>query len=154
MDSIADGGTGGEAATPITGASTDKEDEDAGMGLLADGRRRREPQTITRPVPALIRPAQTPTSGTLTRPWIRARSTTSRRGWHSTLAPSVRPRRLPRVGHGRRRARGDLGWHATGGEARPPRGGNRRGLTAVGSPSPSETMVTFGEGRSDTRSAE
>jgi hypothetical protein len=39
------------------------------MGLLADGRRRREPQTITRPVPALIRPAQTTTSGTLTRPW-------------------------------------------------------------------------------------
>src|ERR671911_749778 len=69
MDSIADSGTGGDAPTTITGASTDKEDEDAGMGLLADGRRRREPQTITRPVPALIRPAQTPTSGTLTRPW-------------------------------------------------------------------------------------
>src|SRR5687767_1520817 len=68
MDSIADSGTGGVAPTPITGASTDKEDEDAGMGLLADGRRRREPQTITRPVPALIRPAQAPTSGTLTRP--------------------------------------------------------------------------------------
>src|SRR3954451_15607912 len=72
MDSIADGGTGGEAATPITGASTDREDEDAGMGLLADGRRRREPQTITWPVPALIRPAKTPTSGTLTRPWTTA----------------------------------------------------------------------------------
>src|SRR4051794_11819030 len=69
MDSIADSGTGGDAPTPITGASTDREDEDAGMGLLADGRRRREPQTITRPVPALIRPAQTTTSGTLTRPW-------------------------------------------------------------------------------------
>src|SRR3954447_2655274 len=60
MDSIADSGTGGDAPTPITGASTDREDEDAGMGLLADGRRRREPQTITRPVPALIRPAQAP----------------------------------------------------------------------------------------------
>src|SRR3954447_24620378 len=69
MDSIADSGTGGDAPTPITGASTDREDEDAGMGLLADGRRRREPQTITRPVPALIRPAQAPASGTLTRPW-------------------------------------------------------------------------------------
>src|SRR3954452_24214102 len=69
MDAIADSGTGGDAPTPITGASTDREDEEAGMGLLADGRRRREPQTITRPVPALIRPAQTPTSGTLTRPW-------------------------------------------------------------------------------------
>src|SRR4051794_28978699 len=68
MDSIADSGTGGDAPTPITGASTDREDEDAGMGLLADGRRRREPQTITRPVPALIRPAQAPASGTLTRP--------------------------------------------------------------------------------------
>src|SRR3954452_25425125 len=71
MDSIADSGTGGEAPTPITGASTDREDEDAGMGLLADGRRRREPQTITWPVPALIRPAKTPTSGTLTRPWVK-----------------------------------------------------------------------------------
>src|SRR3954468_13093875 len=40
------------------------------MGLLADGRRRREPQTITRPVPVLIRPAQAATSGTLTRPWL------------------------------------------------------------------------------------
>src|SRR4051812_27594127 len=69
MDSIADSGTGGDAPTPITGASTDREDEDAGMGLLADGRRRREPQTITRPVPVLIRPAQAATSGTLTRPW-------------------------------------------------------------------------------------
>src|SRR3954451_19756665 len=69
MDSIADSGTGGDAPTPITGASTDREDEDAGMGLLADGRRRREPQTITWPVPALIRPAKTPTSETLTRPW-------------------------------------------------------------------------------------
>src|SRR3954451_22614573 len=68
MDSIADSGTGGDAPTPITGASTDREDEDAGMGLLADGRRRREPQTITRPVPVLIRPAQAATSGTLTRP--------------------------------------------------------------------------------------
>src|SRR3954464_15198447 len=70
MDSIADSGTGGDAPTPITGASTDREDEDAGMGLLADGRRRREPQTITRPVPVLIRPAQAATSGTLTRPWV------------------------------------------------------------------------------------
>src|SRR5215218_8973439 len=69
MDSVADSGTGGDAPPPITGASTDREDEDAGMGLLADGRRRREPQTITRPVPALIRAAQTTTSGTLTRPW-------------------------------------------------------------------------------------
>src|SRR3954470_3633264 len=68
MDSVADSGTGGDAPPPITGASTDREDEDAGMGLLADGRRRREPQTITRPVPALIRPAQAPASGTLTRP--------------------------------------------------------------------------------------
>src|SRR5688500_5251304 len=68
MDFVADSGTGGDAPTPITGASTDREDEDAGMGLLADGRRRREPQTITRPVPALIRPAQALTSGTLTRP--------------------------------------------------------------------------------------
>src|SRR3954469_13570032 len=68
MDSIADSGTGGDAPTPITGASADREDEDAGMGLLADGRRRREPQTITRPVPVLIRPAQAATSGTLTRP--------------------------------------------------------------------------------------
>src|SRR4051794_4673362 len=68
MDSIADSGTGGDAPPRITGASTDREDEDAGMGLLADGRRRREPQTITPPVPALIRPAQAPTSGTLTRP--------------------------------------------------------------------------------------
>src|SRR4051794_10351339 len=74
MDSIADSGTGGEAPTPITGVNTDREDEEAGMGPLADGRRRREPQTITRPVPALIRPAQTPTSGTLTRPWGRRRS--------------------------------------------------------------------------------
>src|SRR3954447_4431482 len=70
MDSIADSGTGGDAPPPITGASTDREDEDAGMGLLADGRRRREPQTITRPVPVLIRPAQAATSGTLTRPWV------------------------------------------------------------------------------------
>src|SRR3954471_20294407 len=70
MDSIADSGIGGDAPTPITGASTDREDEDAGMGLLADGRRRREPQTITRPVPVLIRPAQAATSGTLTRPWV------------------------------------------------------------------------------------
>src|SRR4051812_46136202 len=70
MDSVADSGTGGDAPPPITGASTDREDEDAGMGLLADGRRRREPQTITRPVPALIRAAQTTTSGTLTRPWL------------------------------------------------------------------------------------
>src|SRR3954465_10171031 len=70
MDSIADSATGGDAPTPITGASTDREDEDAGMGLLADGRRRREPQTITRPVPVLIRPAQAATSGTLTRPWV------------------------------------------------------------------------------------
>src|SRR3954471_18527308 len=68
MDSIADSGTGGDAPNPITGASTDREDEDAGMDLLADGRRRREPQTITRPVPVLIRPAQAATSGTLTRP--------------------------------------------------------------------------------------
>src|SRR3954452_15067198 len=73
MDSIADSGTGGDAPTPITGASTDREDEDAGMGLLADGRRRREPQTITRPVPVLIRPAQAATSGTLTRPWATRR---------------------------------------------------------------------------------
>src|SRR3954470_6225300 len=43
------------------------------MGLLADGRRRREPQTITRPVPVLIRPAQAATSGTLTRPCRRGR---------------------------------------------------------------------------------
>src|SRR4051794_27751413 len=71
MDSIADSGTGGDAPPRITGASTDREDEDAGMGLLADGRRRREPQTITPPVPALIRPAQVPASGTLTRPWAR-----------------------------------------------------------------------------------
>src|SRR3954471_24800493 len=70
MDSIADSGTGGDAPNPITGASTDREDEDAGMDLLADGRRRREPQTITRPVPVLIRPAQAATSGTLTRPWL------------------------------------------------------------------------------------
>src|SRR4051812_8524555 len=70
MDSIADSGTGGDAPTPLTGASTDREDEDAGMGLLADGRRRREPQTITRPVPVLIRPAQAATSGTLTRPCV------------------------------------------------------------------------------------
>src|SRR5215218_5257761 len=68
MDSVADSGTGGDAPPPITGASTDREDEDAGMGLLADGRRRRQPQTITRPMPALIRAAQTTTSGTLTRP--------------------------------------------------------------------------------------
>src|SRR5215218_10324060 len=74
MDSVADSGTGGDAPPPITGASTDREDEDAGMGLLADGRRRREPQTITRPVPALIRAAQTTTSGTLTRPWRVTRS--------------------------------------------------------------------------------
>src|SRR3954453_22292163 len=74
MDSIADSGTGGEAPTPITGASTEREDEDAGMGLLAHGRRRREPQTITRPVPVLIRPAQPATSGTLTRPWVRSSS--------------------------------------------------------------------------------
>src|SRR3954465_13629686 len=73
MDSVADSGTGGDAPPPITGASTDREDEDAGMGLLADGRRRREPQTITRPVPALIRAAQTTTSGTLTRPCLRSR---------------------------------------------------------------------------------
>src|SRR3954447_10522830 len=39
------------------------------MGHLAGGRRRREPQTTTRPMPALIRPAQSPTSTTLTRPW-------------------------------------------------------------------------------------
>src|SRR4051794_24711896 len=39
------------------------------MGHLAGGRRRREPQTTTRPMPALIRPAQGPTSTTLTRPW-------------------------------------------------------------------------------------
>src|SRR3954469_10471698 len=80
MDSIADSGTGGDAPTPITGASTDREDEDAGMGLLADGRRRREPQTITRPVPALIRPAHAPASGTLTRPWARCCSANRRVG--------------------------------------------------------------------------
>src|SRR4051812_49260347 len=42
MDCIADSGAGGDAPSPITGASTDREDKDAGMGLLADGRRRRE----------------------------------------------------------------------------------------------------------------
>src|SRR3954453_3238648 len=87
MDSLADSGTGGDAPTPITGASTDREDEDAGMGLLADGRRRREPQTITRPVPALIRPAKTPTSGTLTRPW-------AVRGVQGFRAPTTRKAQL------------------------------------------------------------
>src|SRR4051795_12484782 len=38
------------------------------MGHLAGGRRRREPQTTTRPMPALIRPAQSPNATTLTRP--------------------------------------------------------------------------------------
>src|SRR4051794_28555621 len=95
MDSIADSGTGGDAPTPITGASTDMEDEDAGMGLLADGRRRREPQTTTRPVPAHIRPAQAPASGTLTRP---CGVTVSRPSRGSLLRPGQRSvfGRLPR----------------------------------------------------------
>src|SRR3954470_10867750 len=46
----------------------DGEDEVAGTGLLAGGRRRRQPQTTTRPVPARVRPAQAATSWTLTRP--------------------------------------------------------------------------------------
>src|SRR4051794_6134005 len=82
MDSIADSGTGGEAPTPITGASTDREDEDAGMGLLADGRRPRDPQTLTPPVPALLPPAKTPTAGTLTRPWVRLRQPSRDRCLH------------------------------------------------------------------------
>src|SRR3954470_4331355 len=48
----------------------DGEDEVAGTGLLAGGRRRRQPQTTTRPVPAHVRPAQPTTSPTLTRPWV------------------------------------------------------------------------------------
>src|SRR3954470_2671506 len=36
----------------------DGEDEVAGTGLLAGGRRRRQPQTTTRPVPALKPPGQ------------------------------------------------------------------------------------------------
>src|SRR3954470_14605639 len=111
MDSVADSGTGGDAPPPITGASTDREDEDAGMGLLADGRRRREPQTITRPVPALIRAAQAPASGTLTRPWVSTRQIGStpqrspsagrRSAWaamkltSSAVAGRARPRRNP-----------------------------------------------------------
>src|SRR3954462_8250103 len=50
------------------GSIADRKDADAGMGHLAGGRRRREPQTTTRPMPALIRPAQAPESMTLTQP--------------------------------------------------------------------------------------
>src|SRR3712207_6259684 len=42
------------------------QDEVAGTGLLAGGRRRKEAQTTTRPVPAYIRPIQAAISPTLT----------------------------------------------------------------------------------------
>src|SRR3954468_5529536 len=115
MDSIADSGTGGDAPTPITGASTDREDEDAGMGLLADGRRRREPQTITRPVPALIRPAQTTASGTLTRPWATAVALCGRaRATRSLRSPASRDATPGRLRHHRRAGRSGRSGRGTG----------------------------------------
>src|SRR3954464_15480474 len=66
MESAAESGPG---AAPDTGSSADREDADAGMGHLAGGRRRREPQTTTWPMPALICPAQSPTSTIMMRPW-------------------------------------------------------------------------------------
>src|SRR3954462_970923 len=57
IESAADSGPGTVADA---GSSADREDADAGMGHLAGGRRRREPQATTRPMPALIPPSSAP----------------------------------------------------------------------------------------------